>query len=66
MRSDKELIDALEDLIKRKPLVLWDGVGEFPGKPGPAVGISTLQGARSLRRALSDCLDYPEQRKAAK
>lgn len=46
--TDTELLDVLEAEIKERPLMLWDGVGDFPGGPR---GLSLI-GGRSLRRAL--------------
>lgn len=55
---DSELLDALERCInKTRGLVLWDGIGEFPGRCpqcgiSKLAGLSLLQGRRTLREAL--------------
>lgn len=50
MRTDSELLDALEQFVEKEPLTLWYGDGQFPG--GRTSGLSLLGGMRSLRKAL--------------
>ena len=57
--SDTQLLDALERFVQEEPLVLWDGIGRFPG--GRLSGLSVCDGHRTLRQAL-EVLTAPNQR----
>lgn len=59
--SDRYLLAALEDDIKQcGPLVLWDGVGKFPGDTLRGLSIGT----RTLREALAVLAEAFERRES--
>lgn len=62
--TDKKRLDLLEKEIRRGT-VLWDGVGEPPGRPFGRLGIGINN--RTLRQAIDYCLrdEAPKKKKSA-
>lgn len=59
--TDKELLDGLERFIKGRPVTLWDGNGEFPGRNSPLPCGLAFGDTRTLREALESIYhDDPE------
>ena len=59
--TDTEILDALQEYLWRSPLVLWNGMGDFPGSDCRIPGLACGRVHRDLRAAVASAmLNYTE------